>query len=291
MKKIILPLIIAFAGLTQTLKAQTIPNAGFEAWTIDSTGSENPDGWMAYTNIGMLSIATVTKSTDKQAGTYSAKLTPMNLGGTPLPAIVETQILTKTSSKYLNFYAKSNLQSTDSLMVFISSNDTVGVGGAASMTSISSATWAPFYIDLTTMVGSNFDTLMFGMYLTGGNTSTANFDNFSFSSTSVGTPFGTPLTNGIKDILNAGNGQLSAAVYPNPAQATTNIDFNVIRASNVTIKVIDLSGKEVKTLVNNKRMMGKQSITCDVNDLNNGIYFVSIIAGDQSTTKKLVINK
>ena len=129
------------------------------------------------------------------------------------------------------------------------------------------------------------------MYLTGGNTSTANFDNFSFSNTSSGAVFGTPVMAGINDVLKSGKGQLTAAVYPNPAQATTNIDFNVVRASNVSVKVSDISGREVKTLVNNKRMVGKQSITCDVNDLNNGIYFVSIVAGDQSTTKKLVINK
>lgn len=290
MKKIILPLIIAFTGLTYTSKAQTIPNPGFENWTVDSNGAENPDGWLAFTNFAM-GITTINKSTDKQSGTYAVQLTPLNISGMDLPAIVESEIKVSSVAKYLNFYAKSNLQSTDSLMVFVGTNGNGGDDGAGALTSTSTAAWTAYYLDLSALATSTFDTIYVGMYLTGGNTSTASFDNFSFSNTTTGTVFGTPVMAGLNDVLKSSNGQFAAAVYPNPAQATTNIDFNVVRASNVTVKVSDISGREVKTLVNNKRMIGKQSITCDVNDLNNGIYFVSIVAGNQSTTKKLVINK
>lgn len=79
--------------------------------------------------------------------------------------------------------------------------------------------------------------------------------------------------------------------YPNPFNPTTNIKFAVAKAGLVTLKVYDLSGKEVASLVNDNLAAGTYNYAFDGVKLSSGIYFYTIRANDFSETKKMMLIK
>ena len=79
--------------------------------------------------------------------------------------------------------------------------------------------------------------------------------------------------------------------YPNPFNPSTVINYALPKESFVTIKVYDLLGREVKTLVNENKSAGSYSINFNSANLSSGIYFYSMTAGDFVHTKKLILLK
>jgi len=79
--------------------------------------------------------------------------------------------------------------------------------------------------------------------------------------------------------------------YPNPFNPSTIIQYSLPNASIVTIKLYDVLGREVKTLVNEYKAAGKYSYTLNALNLSAGIYFYSMKAGDFVETKKLILLK
>ncbi|MBD3168296.1 MAG: T9SS type A sorting domain-containing protein [candidate division Zixibacteria bacterium] len=79
--------------------------------------------------------------------------------------------------------------------------------------------------------------------------------------------------------------------YPNPFNATTSIPFNLAEEGNVTIKVYNLTGQLVETLVDGKYSAGNHVATWDASTVSSGVYFYSLEAGDYSTTKKMNLLK
>lgn len=79
-------------------------------------------------------------------------------------------------------------------------------------------------------------------------------------------------------------------LYPNPAIGTVKLAYNSTSNNTVTIKVIDVTGK-TSLIMNRSVTAGKNTITANVSNLTNGIYFVQFINGSSVQTKKLIINK
>jgi hypothetical protein len=79
--------------------------------------------------------------------------------------------------------------------------------------------------------------------------------------------------------------------YPNPFNPTTNISYSLPQTSFVTLKVFDLTGREVSTLVNEQKSAGKYEVEFNGGNLSSGIYFYRISSGNFSQTKKLVLIK
>ena len=79
--------------------------------------------------------------------------------------------------------------------------------------------------------------------------------------------------------------------YPNPFNPTTIIRFEIPRQSIVTIKLYDLLGREIKTLVNEEKTAGSYSYIFDGSKLSSGIYFYRITAGKFAQTKKMILMK
>ena len=79
--------------------------------------------------------------------------------------------------------------------------------------------------------------------------------------------------------------------YPNPFNPTTVIKYSVPMASRVTLKVYNILGSEVATLVNGEKAVGNYSVTFNGSNLASGIYFYQIKAGSFVQTKKLVLMK
>ncbi|MFA5012677.1 MAG: T9SS type A sorting domain-containing protein [Ignavibacteria bacterium] len=79
--------------------------------------------------------------------------------------------------------------------------------------------------------------------------------------------------------------------YPNPFNPTTNIKFAVAKAGFVTLKVYDLSGKEISSLVKENLAAGTYNYAFDGAKLASGIYFYTLTANGFSETKKMMLIK
>ncbi|MGD0591188.1 MAG: C25 family cysteine peptidase [Bacteroidota bacterium] len=79
--------------------------------------------------------------------------------------------------------------------------------------------------------------------------------------------------------------------YPNPFNPTTIISYQLPAQSIVTLKVFDILGREVKTLVNDRQSAGLHSVTFNASNLSSGVYFYQLQAGSYNATKKLVYLK
>ncbi|MDZ7374074.1 MAG: T9SS type A sorting domain-containing protein [candidate division KSB1 bacterium] len=79
--------------------------------------------------------------------------------------------------------------------------------------------------------------------------------------------------------------------YPNPFNPTTRIEFSLPKAAHVTLKVYNLLGQEVATLVNGYRQAGQHWVTFDGSDLPGGVYVYRLEYDGKSVTRKLVLLK
>ena len=80
--------------------------------------------------------------------------------------------------------------------------------------------------------------------------------------------------------------------YPNPFNPSTKIEFNLPVEGNVTLKIFNLLGEEVRTLVNNQLISaGKHSVTFEAGNLATGIYIYRLQVGDFVSNKKMILLK
>jgi hypothetical protein len=79
--------------------------------------------------------------------------------------------------------------------------------------------------------------------------------------------------------------------YPNPFNPSTIINYEIPEYSFVTLKVFDILGREIATLVNEEKAAGEYSLTFDASNLSSGIYFYRITAGNFSGVKKMLLIK
>jgi hypothetical protein len=79
--------------------------------------------------------------------------------------------------------------------------------------------------------------------------------------------------------------------YPNPFNPTTNIEFRIADFGFVSLKVYDVLGNEVATLVDEYRPVGKYKVEFDAYELPSGIYFYQLQAGEIIQSKKMSLVK
>ena len=79
--------------------------------------------------------------------------------------------------------------------------------------------------------------------------------------------------------------------YPNPFNPVTNINFDIPKAGIVSMKVYDITGREISTLVNQSMEAGSYNVEFDASNYSSGTYFYKIQAGDFTDVKKMVLVK
>ncbi len=79
--------------------------------------------------------------------------------------------------------------------------------------------------------------------------------------------------------------------YPNPFNPSTSIQYAIASRQFVQLKVYDVLGNEIATLVNEEKPSGIYNVQLTMNNLGSGIYFYQLKAGDFTSTKKLVLLK
>jgi hypothetical protein len=111
-----------------------------------------------------------------------------------------------------------------------------------------------------------------------------------------------PLEGGYIDIINTpfakGNDEMISPEqfkleqnYPNPFNPATTIKYSIPEESFVTLKIYDILGNELESLVNEKSAPGNYDVTFNASKYGSGIYIYSLRAGNYSETRKMILLK
>jgi hypothetical protein len=99
----------------------------------------------------------------------------------------------------------------------------------------------------------------------------------------------------VTGIINTGNPTPYKFVlyqnYPNPFNPTTNIKYQIANSSLVSIKIYDLLGKEIETLVDENQSLGTYEVIWNAEKYSSGVYFYKLISGNFSEVKKMLMLK
>jgi hypothetical protein len=79
--------------------------------------------------------------------------------------------------------------------------------------------------------------------------------------------------------------------YPNPFNPSTILRFSVPQKSMVSLKIYDITGREVRTLVNEELAAGTFNVSFDASKLTSGVYFYTLRSNDFVSTKKMMLIK
>lgn len=79
--------------------------------------------------------------------------------------------------------------------------------------------------------------------------------------------------------------------YPNPFNPSTKINFTIKKESNVTLKIYDMLGREVATLVNDRLSSGQHNVIFNASNLSSGVYFYRLKADSFVETKRMLLIK
>ncbi len=79
--------------------------------------------------------------------------------------------------------------------------------------------------------------------------------------------------------------------YPNPFNPVTIITYELPKEGMVTLKIFDILGNEVKTLVNEQKEMGSYTVQFDASSLASGTYVYQLRVNDFTSTKKMLLLK
>jgi len=95
----------------------------------------------------------------------------------------------------------------------------------------------------------------------------------------------------VKNELAVSTGFSLCQNYPNPFNPATIINFSIPKSCFVTLKIYDLLGREIETLVNEEKSVGNYKLKFEGSNLPSGVYFYRLHAGSFSETKKLIVLK
>ncbi len=101
-------------------------------------------------------------------------------------------------------------------------------------------------------------------------------------------------TGNVSGIIEENNQQIPENIslsqnYPNPFNPTTTIEYSIPQAGLVTIKIFDILGREITTLVNEEKQRGNHELKFNASNLASGIYFYRLQAGNFIDTKKMIL--
>jgi len=91
--------------------------------------------------------------------------------------------------------------------------------------------------------------------------------------------------------ISAVNGIKLKQNIPNPANGTTTIAYDLAKATTISLEVYDIAGNKVAVIDNGKMLAGSHNISLNVNQLNAGVYFYTLVAGENRLTRKMIITE
>jgi hypothetical protein len=287
MKKIIYSSFLVFFGFLISLHSQ-IPNAGFEDWATDPDGNNNPVGWQTTNSFPVVNVEPYVPGCQ---GNYAMKVKTLDMGFISLPgvAIMETGYNFIQAPTKFSACVKSNIMPGDQALIIVAlmkGDSIIASTGDCTFkidSTISQFTYLEFPIairsnlvpdSLYIMVASGLTNVQIGTEII--------VDEISFS--------GGSSTNVLEE-KNLPGAFLLAQNYPNPFNPSTKINYQISQNDFVSLKVYNVLGNEVATLVNEVKPAGNYEVTFDARSLSSGTYFYKLQAGSFVETKKMMLLK
>ena len=269
---------LSFVSLAQ------IPNAGFEQWT----GSE-PTGW-ATSNAAPVANP-VTASSSAHSGSWAVRGDVVNLFSVPYPPTIQSGSNARgfsVSQRHANLtgYYIFNPVGGDRFTIDVGmyrNGVGIGIGAAALPTQV--ASYTQFSVPINYSSQEIPDTCII---------------QISIGGPTIGTDIHVGSNYLLDDLAFLGTNsvgridQIPAVVsleqnYPNPFNPSTKIRFHVAGGGLVSLKVFDVSGREVAMLVNENLHAGTHETTFDAKELAGGMYFYQLRAGEICVTRRLLL--
>lgn len=308
MKKLIVLLVAIFMSLSFKINAQ-IPNNGFEIWE-DYPDPDNPnnvyqkpDQWSGLLpNSPSTYSFSIEKNIDSYpagTGQYSMIIKSDIVNGVDGVATSYDIMSDDISWEYLppafpiNYrptslflYYKYLPENGDSMRIacnFYKNGAVIGGFDYKSPQIISNWTLLEIPISFNTSdIPDSSTIILTTFYNTQHNGSSLYVDNLSFDA---------PVTSVNESICGLPNCFALMQNYPNPFNSTTTIKYSIYKTNIVTLKLYNVSGKEVATLLNGKRTPGNYTIALNTTNLPSGVYYYQILSGSFKDTKKLILIK
>jgi hypothetical protein len=270
-----------------------IPNASFESWS-----GGVPTDWFTSNIIlsGVSYAVNVTQATDARSGSSSAQGTVISYFGTPYAPVMASGVDAigfpiNSRPEALRGWYKLASDSGDAFDVVISTQKNgQGNGVGAMLTATPYPAYREFIVNIYYTNAETPDTAWISIVLANTTTGRTHIgskfwvDDLSFGAAGTGT-----------DVKEFGNGTPAAFAldqnYPNPFNPSTKIQFEIPEARFVTLKVYNLLGQEVASLINNWLEAGRYRAEFDARNLPSGTYLYRLQAGDFSEAKKMTVLK
>jgi hypothetical protein len=271
---------------TTELSAQ-IPNSGFESWTVDVDGNNNPNGWETLNDAPSGILSTV-QYTPAYLGNYSMQVKTFNMGfGPDIGGYAMLEFPCTTKPSFLSVCLKTNVMPGDKVYLIFSmwKGDSIVASPTNCTFTIDSTivNWkclnmpityisplAPDSANIMVIAGSSANTQL-GTYII--------IDDLKFSTAS-----------GLQE---TGFNSTSAEVYnfPNPVQDETRFSIDLISPTSLHLQVMDVQGNLVKEMVYQDLKSGHQELVLNLREFSNGVYFYTISGAEKVANGKFVISR
>jgi hypothetical protein len=267
-----------------------IPNAGFENWTGDvPTGWATSNAPPVYTN--------VTSTTDAHTGTYAVRGDVVSIAMTTIEPAIQSGpsgegFAYDQKPAYFNGYYKFFPQSGDRFGINVElfkggiNGTLVAIAAAAPSTAYSNYT--QFSVPFSYQTSDTPDTCIIQILIaapaSGGWVHAGSYfilDDISFSGT-------TAVETNREDLPTTTELKQN---YPNPFNPATNFEFQVANHGFVSLKIYDVLGREIATLVNEEKQPGTYTVPWDASSQPSGVYFYTLQSGNILQTKQMLLIK
>jgi hypothetical protein len=280
---------IAFLFVVTPVLFAQVPNAGFENWTNGS-----PDGWSAASNIAGYATP-ITKSTDAHSGSSALRGDVVSFGGSYPPVLWGGEMgngfpYTGNDAAFTGYYkfvpvASSGDYFEIDVITFKNGWLSGGLGYGTLKITAAATAYTKFAVPIQGIYPGTPDScyVLFTITHSGSSNGTIGsyfiIDDLSFG--------------GATGVDNLGKNQpfvfSLGQNYPNPFNPSTDISYGVASEGMVSLKVYDLIGREVATLVNSMKTAGNYTVTFNAANLPSGVYFYKLQAGNYTAIKKSIL--
>jgi len=266
--------------ITITLNAQ-IPNAGFENWIDEYT----PEDWHTsnYLPIGLIEVS---RSSNAYTGSYSARMEVIAFGaGVLFPSMKITfpvDHFDQSLNGYYQFYpTNNNVVLTIAAYYYV---DGFATGARSIDIETGESSYTYFSFDPSSSSSGTPDSIWIQFTI---------FDN-TINSSSIGSyalidQLSLGEISDVEQINQSPSDYSLKQNYPNPFNPSTNIEYSIPKASFVQLKVYDVLGNEVATLVNEEQNAGVYRTDFSGADLTSGTYFYRLNTDSFSESKKMIL--
>jgi hypothetical protein len=268
-----------------------VPNAGFENWT---TGE--PDSWLSNNSTGLFTTISQSNSSHTGSSALKGEVVFVSGFGNITPLVVSDDgsstsggfAVTQKYNSLKGFY-KLNTSANDKVVIILAMyTGETGVGaGVIQLNAAASYTQFAFPIGYEQGFSGTPDRCAISIQITDASGSGTNvslgseiyIDDLELSMDVV---------SDVEDQTQPLTFQLEQN-YPNPFNPSTKINYQIKQMDFVSLKVYDVLGNEVGTLVNENKVAGNYELNFDASSLSSGIYFYKLQAGSFVETKKMIL--